>query len=76
MLNFFLFLGMCDQNNGTCACKPQVAGRGCNICKVGTYGLNASNPDGCTRCNCSSRGTAGGNNTPQGLSEFNVAFKF
>lgn len=57
--------GMCDQNNGTCACKPQVAGRGCNICKVGTYGLNASNPDGCTRCNCSSRGTAGGNNTPQ-----------
>ncbi|XP_077569166.1 usherin [Stigmatopora nigra] len=47
----------CLQIGGQCQCKSAVTGRRCSDCSPGWYGLDASNPEGCTRCNCSGMGT-------------------
>ncbi|XP_061132682.1 usherin [Syngnathus typhle] len=47
----------CFQLGGQCQCKAAVEGRRCADCSPGWYGLQASNPEGCTRCNCSGIGT-------------------
>ena len=36
-----------------------MGGTSCDQCKVGYYGLSATNPDGCMACNCDSKGTVG-----------------
>ncbi|XP_074481361.1 usherin [Sebastes fasciatus] len=46
----------CAQVGGQCQCKAAVTGRRCVDCLPGWYGLKASNPNGCTRCNCSDIG--------------------
>ncbi|XP_078016774.1 usherin [Epinephelus lanceolatus] len=46
----------CAQVGGQCTCKAAVTGRRCEECLPGWYGLKASNPNGCTRCNCSDIG--------------------
>uniref|UniRef100_A0A3Q2PWV5 Usher syndrome 2A (autosomal recessive, mild) n=1 Tax=Fundulus heteroclitus TaxID=8078 RepID=A0A3Q2PWV5_FUNHE len=47
----------CAQVGGQCNCKAAVTGRECAHCLPGWYGLNATNPHGCTSCNCSDQGT-------------------
>ncbi|AWP01780.1 putative usherin-like [Scophthalmus maximus] len=46
----------CSQVGGQCRCKVAVTGRRCAGCLPGWYGLTASNPNGCIRCNCSDSG--------------------
>ncbi|KAM7423873.1 hypothetical protein PAMA_000303 [Pampus argenteus] len=46
----------CAQIGGQCQCKAAVTGRRCADCLPGWYGLRASNPKGCIRCNCSDIG--------------------
>lgn len=46
------------QVGGQCRCKIAVTGRQCSQCLPGWYGLEASNPEGCTRCNCTDVGIA------------------
>ncbi|XP_044201958.1 usherin [Thunnus albacares] len=46
----------CAQVAGQCKCKAAVTGRLCSDCLPGWYGLQASNPKGCIRCNCSDIG--------------------
>ncbi|KAF7654077.1 hypothetical protein LDENG_00074820, partial [Lucifuga dentata] len=51
-------LGVCDcLSNGTCVCKVGVAGRGCEECVSGRFGLSALNPAGCSPCFCSGLNT-------------------
>jgi len=49
-------LGICDQLDGQCACKPAVGGdpdsRRCTACLDGFFGLSANNLLGCTECDC------------------------
>ncbi|XP_068431767.1 usherin [Clinocottus analis] len=47
----------CAQAGGQCQCKVAVTGERCIDCLPGWYGLQASNPNGCTRCNCSEIGS-------------------
>ncbi|XP_061735051.1 usherin isoform X2 [Nerophis ophidion] len=47
----------CFQVGGHCPCKTAVRGRRCANCLPGWHGLQASNPEGCRRCNCSDLGT-------------------
>ncbi|XP_077419247.1 usherin isoform X1 [Vanacampus margaritifer] len=47
----------CFQVGGQCPCKAAVEGRRCADCSPGWYSLQAANPEGCTRCNCSDTGT-------------------
>ncbi|XP_006891492.1 PREDICTED: laminin subunit alpha-1 [Elephantulus edwardii] len=42
----------CEEETGICSCKENVIGHHCNICKSGTYALEADNPVGCTPCFC------------------------
>ncbi|XP_034023528.1 laminin subunit beta-3 [Thalassophryne amazonica] len=49
--------GQCDDSSGSCYCKVHVEGRYCDQCKRGYYGLDAANPDGCTKCSCSVDGS-------------------
>ncbi|XP_045784357.1 basement membrane-specific heparan sulfate proteoglycan core protein-like isoform X5 [Maniola jurtina] len=42
----------CD-DSGYCICKQNVEGETCDRCRPGTFGLDASNPLGCTACYCS-----------------------
>ncbi|XP_068125858.1 laminin subunit beta-3 [Hyperolius riggenbachi] len=49
--------GSCDQRNGRCICKDNVGGERCDQCKPGYYFLSASNPQGCTKCDCDPQGT-------------------
>ncbi|KAH9420223.1 Laminin subunit alpha-2 [Dermatophagoides pteronyssinus] len=44
-------LCQCDES-GQCPCKQNVAGRRCDVCKEGTFGLAADNPLGCFQCFC------------------------
>lgn len=37
-----------------CKCKANVQGEKCNECQPGYFGLHADNPEGCTKCYCSS----------------------
>ncbi|CAN7986822.1 unnamed protein product [Ixodes hexagonus] len=41
----------CDARDN-CPCKTNVQGKNCNRCKDGHFNLEASNPDGCSRCFC------------------------
>uniref|UniRef100_A0AAY4C938 Uncharacterized protein n=1 Tax=Denticeps clupeoides TaxID=299321 RepID=A0AAY4C938_9TELE len=49
--------GQCDSNTGTCVCKANVEGPNCDRCRNGYYGLSASDPLGCKKCNCGSQGS-------------------
>lgn len=44
------------QLGGQCQCKAAVTGRHCADCLPGWYSLQASDPKGCIRCNCSDIG--------------------
>ncbi|XP_061877295.1 laminin subunit alpha-1 isoform X1 [Entelurus aequoreus] len=47
-------LGVCDcRLTGECVCKAAVAGRRCEECVLGFFGLSSENPDGCSQCFCS-----------------------
>ncbi|XP_029354432.1 usherin [Echeneis naucrates] len=46
----------CAQLGGQCQCKVTATGRRCSDCLPGWYGLKASDPNGCIRCNCSDIG--------------------
>lgn len=55
--------GICvsmGSNAGQCSCKSVVTGRRCNTCQDGYYDMSPSNPDGCTSCECDTRGTTDG----------------
>nr|XP_037289782.1 basement membrane-specific heparan sulfate proteoglycan core protein-like isoform X27 [Rhipicephalus microplus] len=41
----------CDARDN-CPCKNNVQGKNCNRCKEGYFNLEASNPEGCSRCFC------------------------
>ncbi|ESO00345.1 hypothetical protein HELRODRAFT_192596 [Helobdella robusta] len=41
----------CDENSGQCHCKPNVAGRKCNKCKLGYYDFPR-----CRQCSCDLNG--------------------
>ncbi|XP_018008782.1 laminin subunit alpha [Hyalella azteca] len=43
---------ICDQTDARCYCKSNVEGRTCDSCVLGSYNLQESDPDGCTRCFC------------------------
>ncbi|XP_063063630.1 laminin subunit alpha-1 [Engraulis encrasicolus] len=46
-------LGVCGcEEKGSCTCKENVGGGGCDECKVGTFGLTSENPAGCSPCFC------------------------
>ncbi|XDV48183.1 hypothetical protein PO909_017644 [Leuciscus waleckii] len=46
-------LGVCGcEDHGQCSCKENVGGSGCDECKIGTFGLTAQNPSGCSPCFC------------------------
>ncbi|KAM9522760.1 laminin subunit beta-3 isoform 1-T2 [Salvelinus alpinus] len=47
----------CDDVTGSCRCKANVDGSQCDRCKMGYYGLTASNPLGCNKCLCSKDGS-------------------
>ncbi|KAG5274590.1 hypothetical protein AALO_G00137970 [Alosa alosa] len=49
--------GQCGGNNGACRCKANVEGPNCDRCKSGYYGLSASNPLGCSKCDCAVAGS-------------------
>ncbi|XP_055377658.1 laminin subunit beta-1 isoform X2 [Condylostylus longicornis] len=57
--------GICDSTSdpengieaGACHCKENVKGRRCDICKEGTWNLNADNILGCQNCTCNTDGT-------------------
>ncbi|XP_056269140.1 usherin isoform X3 [Pseudoliparis swirei] len=49
----------CAQAGGQCQCKAAVTGQRCVDCLPGWFGLQASNPNGCTRCTCSDIGIIG-----------------
>ncbi|XP_063304153.1 laminin subunit beta-4 [Pelobates fuscus] len=44
----------CNKFGGRCSCKPNVTGRCCNRCSVGSYGFG---PDGCKECDCHTKGS-------------------
>ncbi|VDM17994.1 unnamed protein product [Wuchereria bancrofti] len=50
--------GICSGKGGQCDCKPNVIGRRCDRCAVGTYGFG---PSGCTPCECDSVGSLNNN---------------
>ncbi|XP_031440246.1 laminin subunit alpha-1 isoform X2 [Clupea harengus] len=46
-------LGVCGcEEQGSCMCKANVGGGGCDECTRGTFGLTAENPAGCSPCFC------------------------
>lgn len=47
----------CDPENGQCLCKANVMGTRCNQCRNGTMDLSASNPLGCSVCQCDPTGS-------------------
>uniref|UniRef100_W5KNR0 Uncharacterized protein n=1 Tax=Astyanax mexicanus TaxID=7994 RepID=W5KNR0_ASTMX len=49
--------GQCNPATGVCVCKANVEGPRCDRCKPGYYGLNPSNPLGCSKCSCSASGS-------------------
>uniref|UniRef100_A0A8C9PXL5 Laminin subunit beta 2 n=1 Tax=Spermophilus dauricus TaxID=99837 RepID=A0A8C9PXL5_SPEDA len=60
--------GRCDSHDdpalglvsGQCRCKKHVVGTRCQQCRDGFFGLSASDPLGCQRCQCNTRGTVPG----------------
>ena len=49
--------GIPGQVVGQCQCKTNVIGTRCNMCQDGFFALSASNPQGCSPCNCNTDGT-------------------
>lgn len=47
----------CTPNGGMCICKTNVEGSMCDQCKLGYFGLEQSNPEGCQFCDCHPAGT-------------------
>ncbi|XP_035729977.1 laminin subunit alpha-like isoform X2 [Vespa mandarinia] len=45
-------LDICDQYTAECFCKENVQGSACDVCKEGTFNIQASNEEGCTKCFC------------------------
>ena len=43
---------ICDRETSSCSCKGNTGGLTCGECQPGTYNLEASNPEGCTKCFC------------------------
>uniref|UniRef100_A0A8D8UVI4 Laminin subunit alpha n=1 Tax=Cacopsylla melanoneura TaxID=428564 RepID=A0A8D8UVI4_9HEMI len=43
---------ICDQTTAECFCKKNVHGTACDLCKDGTFDIQTTNPEGCTRCFC------------------------
>jgi usherin len=43
--------------DGSCLCKANVEGKHCDKCKLGYYNLSASNPYGCSACDCNEEAT-------------------
>ncbi|XP_015602424.1 laminin subunit alpha [Cephus cinctus] len=43
---------ICDQRTAECYCKANVLGQACDICKEGTFNIQESNEEGCTKCFC------------------------
>ncbi|EFN79905.1 laminin subunit alpha [Harpegnathos saltator] len=43
---------ICDQITAECFCKTNVQGLACDVCREGTFDIQASNEDGCTKCFC------------------------
>lgn len=57
MIKIFPSLSVCHfQIGGQCHCKAAVTGRQCADCLPGWFGLTASNPNGCSSCNCNGMG--------------------
>ncbi|KAL2090507.1 hypothetical protein ACEWY4_012770 [Coilia grayii] len=56
--------GQCGHNGGQCRCKANVEGPNCDRCRSGYYGLSASNPLGCSKCDCSVAGSLHGSCDP------------
>ncbi|XP_014485447.1 PREDICTED: laminin subunit alpha isoform X2 [Dinoponera quadriceps] len=48
---------ICDQYTAECFCKMNVQGLACDVCREGTFDIQASNEDGCTKCFCFSKTT-------------------
>lgn len=42
---------------GQCQCKANVVGLQCDTCRDGFFALSATNPQGCSLCNCNTDGT-------------------
>ncbi|CAF1447840.1 unnamed protein product [Adineta steineri] len=42
----------CNSKTGQCSCKTHVEGQNCDKCRPGFFNLDATNPDGCTKCFC------------------------
>ena len=42
----------CNVTTGACRCKENVQGDKCDTCKPGYFNLSASNPLGCSKCEC------------------------
>ncbi|KAK7487113.1 hypothetical protein BaRGS_00021608, partial [Batillaria attramentaria] len=51
---------ICEKDGGQCECKTNATGRTCDRCVEGNYNLQASNPNGCTQCDCVYEGTVNG----------------
>lgn len=47
----------CDKYTGLCSCKQFVAGRACDQCLPGYFGLSSEDPNGCQACQCSPGGS-------------------
>ncbi|XP_017881365.1 laminin subunit alpha [Ceratina calcarata] len=43
---------ICDQYTAECFCKENVQGLACDLCKEGTFNIQESNEEGCTKCFC------------------------
>ena len=48
----------CDSSDGQCFCKRNVMGARCDVCRPNTTMLSAANMNGCSPCQCDSRGSA------------------
>ncbi|KAK2150555.1 hypothetical protein LSH36_400g01021, partial [Paralvinella palmiformis] len=48
---------ICDKMTGDCICKANTEGPDCGQCKIGYYGLDYYNSDGCTPCDCDPGGS-------------------
>ena len=57
----------CDPDTGLCYCKRHVVGDKCDSCMPGTYGLKATDGEGCKACGCD----IGGSILENGLFECN-----
>ena len=68
--------GECEQQSGNCTCKLLVVGQRCNQCKLGTYGLNQSNPNGCQPCNCFPKGTRDGDTKNPGKNKSHLISEY